>query len=1538
MARRFAWRILPVLRRAAAGTALLCVFVGASSSSAFVLHLDLPAGRRFAAQMLAGFLSDLFLGNFEISGFSKLSATRFVAAEIRVKDPQGRLVLKVNELRAQLDTLDMVSRLLGSEQRVTLIVPHIRIERAEAYIIPNKDGVLSIARAFELEPKPSSGREPSSPSARVVRVWLSKIELGTGFARGRVGSLPTLEADVSGARGEVLITPEGVSVDVPRFATAWRGFAGADVAGIGSFHLRGDRHFWSSFDGYFGGLQLNTVIRLQDGKLDITADVPQAEPVAVRALWPDWPVQGVADAHVEAKGTPAHLDTVAELRVGPTKVDARGVTRLSGDVGVDLDVEAQSVDLRAIWPDAPPSSVDGFTTLSIWDSPNGIAAELNGSTEPTPIGGIDVPGLDFTGTVDSKGVFEARATAHEQGMPLKVDLTVRPGGIIEVEARARRFRLEKAPRVQAFVRASGGADLTLKGRLEKKNLDATLSGDINDLKLSGLSLRRGHLEARARGQIDKPKELLIDARLNGSDFAGFDRQYGSIKAEARGPVLAPQISAALSHSDGPDINAKGRVSFVGPPRVTGLELALQSGGADVQARAEHVTVAEDRIEIKDLSLIGAGGKLEGSLLITPRLVTIEARGQDVDLDLLSRYAGLPRGRLGGKLDIDADVTLAEDVQRGHVQLELERGSVQGVSGLQLALEATLDERHVTGSARAELAGIAQGATQFDVNLPGPAAEPRSWKRATGRIEFRLDNAELSPLVHVMPKDANIAKIEGQLTGQVIVTREEPDDLPSLTVLAATRGLVIAQKPDAQGKPGLELQGVQAQLGTHIEGPSGEIDATLRLTDEQGALISASGRTSLPLTEIVQHPERAEAEVSRAALLGKIVIEERALESLPTPFRPKAMHGVLRAEATLGGSLQSPLIAAKGSLEKFALGSSTQVVPVDLCVQLNYSHDTADVMLGGEAYLAGGAVCTGRRVARLRSSGKLNIGAPAEREGPPHVFSGDAGLLLEGLPLEAIAPLGQNGIRGEAHGVIALEQGKDLPQLNARLELKKVRVEAVSVGDGKLNVRSDGKALRAVATFDQGEGKLESELNASLAWQGIAPSLDRTNPLLLEARAQKVDSVMLLPALRDVFSDLSGPIDGRLRMQLEPDEAGEHWRGDVSGELAMTGGGMQFNGLGMRLDDVAFTAKTRTQGPRTVIEVRGLTATSRARSKNISASGDVYLEHLELVRAHVNVNMNDVPIQIQGVTQANATGLAFFEIVPTEDEMRVDVRLPNLKAELPPSSGRNVLSLDNNRAIDVVQPLSEPRKRKQQQGDAKPKVWRLRFRQLGVKVVRSDLDVPISGDAVISLDDETTVTGTIRLKPGGRAQYFGKTFVIENGEILFDTGDSANPRVRILASWRAPDNTMVYLKISGTYRQAKLDVDSDPQLSDQEIYALLLGGSAGQESGSATATGVGLGAGVLGELLSDTPLRNVEIRTASEQTVDERTYSTYTAAMQLSDEIWFEGSYKTLNNSEPAQENQAVSGTIDWRFRRDWSLRTEVGTIGAGLDLLWTYHY
>ena len=113
---------------------------------------------------------------------------------------------------------------------------------------------------------------------------------------------------------------------------------------------------------------------------------------------------------------------------------------------------------------------------------------------------------------------------------------------------------------------------------------------------------------------------------------------------------------------------------------------------------------------------------------------------------------------------------------------------------------------------------------------------------------------------------------------------------------------------------------------------------------------------------------------------------------------------------------------------------------------------------------------------------------------------------------------------------------------------------------------------------------------------------------------------------------------------------------------------------------------------------------------------------------------------------------------------------------------------------------------------------------------------------------------------------------------------------------------------------------------------------GSEGGDATATGVGVGASLFNDLFADTALGRVEIRTSSEEA-----RSNYTAAVQVSDDVWFEATYKTHDSTQAsgpgaADAHSGISGTLDWRFAKRWSLRSELGTLGAGFDMLWQYRY
>jgi len=292
-----------------------------------------------------------------------------------------------------------------------------------------------------------------------------------------------------------------------------------------------------------------------------------------------------------------------------------------------------------------------------------------------------------------------------------------------------------------------------------------------------------------------------------------------------------------------------------------------------------------------------------------------------------------------------------------------------------------------------------------------------------------------------------------------------------------------------------------------------------------------------------------------------------------------------------------------------------------------------------------------------------------------------------------------------------------------------------------------------------------------------------------------------------------------------------------------------------------------------------------------------------------------------------------------------ISLSNVRAQLPRASGRALIPIDENDQISVTQPLREPLL--DPNSEALP--WIVTFKlDRNVTLVRNDMTVPLSGAPELHIEEDVEVRGRIDLNDGarvGRVTLFGKSFEIERGEIVFNTGENDNPWVDITARTSTPDGTLVFVDLSGPFKEANYQFRSEPP-SAHPLELLLAGTSIseaeGSGSGAAAQAGVGgvVGSAAFQELFGSTPLGSVvEFRSGTTETADK---STYTAAVRLSEKIWFEGTYRLrdLNqqSNSPNADRADLSGTIDWRFRPRWSLRTEYGTLGAGLDLLWQYRY
>jgi autotransporter translocation and assembly factor TamB len=266
--------------------------------------------------------------------------------------------------------------------------------------------------------------------------------------------------------------------------------------------------------------------------------------------------------------------------------------------------------------------------------------------------------------------------------------------------------------------------------------------------------------------------------------------------------------------------------------------------------------------------------------------------------------------------------------------------------------------------------------------------------------------------------------------------------------------------------------------------------------------------------------------------------------------------------------------------------------------------------------------------------------------------------------------------------------------------------------------------------------------------------------------------------------------------------------------------------------------------------------------------------------------------------------------------------------------KEVVALNDNKDITVLQPLGSEAYRKTQPTSQVPYELHLNLGKKA-KVTRNDFSIPISGRPTLKIVDTLITEGNIRLEPGGRLQLAGKTFIIERGQVALNPDEADNPRFEVEAHWRGPTHTVI-ATVAGTRKEAELHLTSDPPLgSESQVLSLLLSGN-NSEMGSTTA-GLGVGASLFNEFMSETPLSAVELRTSQDEQ-----HANYTAAVPLKENLWFEGTYQNANNSglrpNSSTSREGFSGTVDYRFRKNWSLRTEVGTLGAGADILWQYRY
>ena len=1494
---------------------------GVGFTAGLLGHLNLPAGRRATAHFLGSTLVSLFQGEVSIGAITKVSPDEVAAEDIVVRDSAHRIVLKVTRLTAQADVLDILSRLLRGDEKLTIKIDHVRVEHAEAEIVPAEDGLPTLAHALTPRPTPA-GSSPSSAD-RYVRVWLPAVEIGQGFARGSVAGSPTLETELSGLHGSILATPKGAAIDLDRFALLARGIGGADAKGIATLHVRAPGAVWGSFDGYMAEVQFGSVVRWEKEALDLKVDLPRAEPAAARALLAQWPLLVPAEARLHLKGKPPELAVDVQAKVGDAAtLNANGNLSAANPARLQLDVEGRRLDLRALWANAPATNIDLDTNIGLHSEAGKLLVDLGGSLQPTRLNGYAIPPVDFSGQASAAG-FTGEAKVHDLGLPVELGFTVHADGKIDVDAEAKRVNLAKVERIKPYFDGSGSADMRVHATLDHGRLDTTLSLDVRGLNYQGAALQSGRLTATAKGSLDKLDQLALDARLSGKKLSAGRFEFDDVGATARGPLRTTTVTTTLTAPNGPSFDARAIVALGKPVSVRELSLGVSRDNIEIRGEVAQLDLAEDRVLVRNLRLHGATGELNGDAEITPQTLSVTAQGQNLDLSAFSRVLGLPRGVMEGRASLSVDALSSGKTQRGNLELSVSKATISGISDISGQLSAKLDGHTLTGASTGRIEALGGFSADWATELAGPPTERASFERATGSGTLSLNDVTLDYLGQFFPEQD--LDVSGQATVSLHVERRGPDAVPDLELTGQTKGLnVRVARP--QQTP-FVLAGIELMASASHDGTSGNTSAALTATQGTERLITTSGDLTLDLKAALAEKEPLLDQLKNRPLLAKIVVSRLDLDNLPAPLRVPGLRGLVRVEGTVRGSVGAPIasLGVRASDLRFAPGDRAE--PIDVCGTAEYAQESGAFNVGAEVFLPNGiqltrTPCGGKRIANVRLTGR----APFDVKTGFPAWSGTAQATLEALPLATIPQLAEARVNGTATGTLMLDRSGEEPNASAQLQLSSVRMDRLDIGDGTLKLRSDAEHAHVDFAVQHGVASVTGKVDAGLSWASELPALDDAQPIDLALSAKRLEASVLEPFLSDFVSELRGNVNGQISARLEALGKGEESRRveQVGGDVKLSDASFVLTGLGFRLRDVDFSASAKRDGKTTLIDVPDFVATAGTKVHNLQSHLTFRLSGFDIVSGSVSLNVKSLPLVVDGITRANAD-VDISRLTITRDAARivVDVPFDQLIARLPGESSRTLTPLDENENVKLLQPVSEPKAARNEASLP----WQFAI-HLGnnAKLERGQqLDLPITGDPIVVLAAGLGVTGSIGLQRHGSVQLLGKTFVIEGGAVVFDTPDPADPRLDVRASWRSATSDTLFMYVSGTLSHPKVQFDRPP---DQAL-ALLRGGA---ETGTTD-----IGFGVLDTLLEDTPLARVQLRGQDSQ--DTSHGATYTAAYRLDDRIVVEGNYQAAaNGAQGPTEGATVGAAVDWRLTKTVSLRGQLGTIGTGVDLVYQYRY
>lgn len=1492
------WRRIP----AAMGLGL--VFALSVLASALA-HLRTPVGRALITDVVNNALGDVFWGTVRLEGIDHIGLEVIRVSGASVLDERGNRLLHLSDVRIHLTLPQLLGSVLPSVGERVLQLPSLRAETAEVTLTGDaRYGGITLSRA--LTPRPTPPTASSGRKASPTTVLLPSIELGRVIGRFEIPVLDVLLPELAAVHGSVQITEAGVLVDVKRFGVVVGGMA-APMHGTASVQVNAPQSVEVQLAGFLGESELQASFAWREGAIEARVSSPRLLAATVRRFVPEWPVTGALAVRARANGNFDRLDVGALVEgTSPSQHDASetSVVRVQGQlelgeaIKADFTTQVTDLSLDLLGNPWPPTNLDATFTTKLGYRDSVVEQTTTGNIQPTTIMEVPVPevALDVATSAHRTSL---RAVLHEPNAKGVLEAVHLASGDIEATLKVPRVVLNASRRLPQGLR--GTASVEAKGHLRNGLL--ALEGDarVSNFEFSGVRIGHAKVSAKTQRAMGQATQGAISFAMDADKVAYRQLAFGHARARANlsGQTLSAEV--ALLDSDGRQLAAEGKFDITSHQLRDTVVTARRS---DLVGKAVIPLVDLERpvVEVESLDIQRSGctvGKcphVTGSGRYSPGQLRAKIEAKDVALERLWPVVGLV-SPVHGLVDARIDVALGDSEDHAELELNARELSFSGYPKTSIELSAHLRDDRLEGKVAAKNALGILVIGSATATLGGAPLEIDSWSGAVGTLELQgqLDSLEPIRLIANVPQ---LQSLDGSARAKVTAQRLTGAGYPSVSAELDVQGLGAEWTRDG-GSP-IVVVGHRMYVNATLDAEREILYTSGLLEDAMGPLIRLNGQLPVETRETL-------ALAPNAPLLINGSLEPRDVGTVAYFELP--ISGQLGGQLTVYGTLDAPEARVRLQLTDLTAAALDDRLPLSVQASAHYALPSG--ALSGEIL----GVSGNQSVILGKAEGTFT---PADPN-----FRGQARLALDAFPMSVVTPLAAFELGGDVTGMIEIADSP-VPSLDVQLEIDNLESAGNALGRGLLQAHAGLGAASARFELEHPNQGMDVVFDAVSSPERM-PTPEFVESVRARIVATQLNAAVFSPWMSGIVARLNGELDSDVSLDWKKGESGAPGHMRATGLAHLRRGKAYVEGVGLELQDVTLDVVATPLDERTHIAIDRVQARARSETVNVEGRGQLILSGGKVESGSINALFRDVPLTLQGLNLGKATGAASAELERKDSwdvagryfgkpYILVNATLGNWQLRASSSASRSLIDTGQHPEIAVIQG-----QRTEERGEIVP--YRILL-DLGrdTQFSLADLDIPISGETRIDYTDRAVVFGTLTLERGGRVPILGHVFEVQSGTLRLNPTQPSNPRIDILLAGQAKDGTPVNVTLTGTMQSPIVS----PPLG--QLNELLGGGAATALSGGVQALG-------LNSLLGD----SVQFRVGSDE--NNQDLARYSAAVQIRESLWFEVNYaRTETNAFRTDNNNAVSGTLDYRFDDNWSLRTEAGTTGGSVDVVWQYRY